>query len=565
MSAMTASAARPLLRIAPGLDLPLDATTQKLAFLGRTGSGKTYAAGKVAEEMLDAGAQVIALDPVGVWYGLRIAADGRSPGIKIPVFGGLHGDVPLEPTGGALLADLICDRGISAVIDVSQFESDAQKCRFAADFAARLFFRKKAAPSALMLFLEECQEFIPQNPEREEARMLHDFTRLGKIGRNFGIGLALISQRPQEVNKKVLNMTECMFAFQMTGPHERKTIRQWVEEKGTDLDIVDKLPRFEVGECHVWSPQWLKISETVRIAKKRTFNASSTPSVGSAKRAEPKPLESADLDQLRADMAATIERAKATDVGELQKRIRELERELAKKPAAPAAAPKRVEVPILTDKQMERLEKLSTNITDIGASILMQVSRVAQTLDHSATVQIPSSRSAVAPIQSATREPLPSANAQIGSLTVGERAILTACAQHAETGCAREQLSILCGYKRSSRDKYIQQLTARKLVNVAYGGRFVASEDGIRELGPSFEPLPTGKELCDYWIARLPQGERSILEILIRVFPSALRREQIDEAGYKRSARDKYLQHLAARKLITIESRGEVRAAKELF
>ncbi len=34
--------------------------------------------------------------------------------------------------------------------------------------------------------------------------MLHAFTRLVKIGRNFGIGVSLLSQRPQEVNKKVL-------------------------------------------------------------------------------------------------------------------------------------------------------------------------------------------------------------------------------------------------------------------------------------------------------------------------------------------------------------------------
>ena len=130
------------LRLGPALSLPLDAVTQKTAMLGRTGSGKTYAATKLTEEMLDAGAQIIALDPVGVWYGLRLGADGKSPGISIPVFGGLHGDVPLEPTAGKMIADLIVDRGISAMIDVSQFEHDSEKARFAGDFAARLLDRK---------------------------------------------------------------------------------------------------------------------------------------------------------------------------------------------------------------------------------------------------------------------------------------------------------------------------------------------------------------------------------------------------------------------------------------
>jgi hypothetical protein len=328
MPAKTGGMSKKLI-IAEDLHLPLDAVTQKFAFLGRTGSGKTYAAQKLAEEMLAASGQVVTLDPVGVWYSLRIAADGKSPGIQLPVFGGLHGDVPIEPTGGALIADVIADHGTSAVIDVSQFESDNQKCRFAGEFAARLFFRKKASPSALMLFIEEAQEFIPEKPYREEIRMLHEFKRLGKIGRNFGIGLALISQRPQTVSKEVLNMTECMFAFQMTGPHERKTIRQWVEQKGSDLDIIGLLPGFEVGQAHVWSPQWLKFSKTIKILPKWTVNATSTPAVGSAKRNEPKPLDSADLDRLRTNMAATIERAKATDPRELAKQLAQAQKKIA--------------------------------------------------------------------------------------------------------------------------------------------------------------------------------------------------------------------------------------------
>lgn len=324
------------LAIAKDLTLPLDAVTQKLAFLGRTGSGKTYGATKVAEEMLEAGAQIVALDPVGVWWGLRLDSDGKTPsGFDLPVFGGLHGDIPLEPTSGNLLADLIVDRGISAILDVSQFESDADKARFARDFASRFFFRKKAAPSAVHVFVEECQEFVPQNPMKGEEQMLHAFHRLIKLGRNFGIGVSLISQRPQEVNKKVLNQTELMLAFQMTGPQERKAISAWVSEKGADEDVADVLPRLAVGEPHVWSPQWLDISRTVKISAKRSFNASSTPTVG-AKAVEARPLGSIDLEKLQKAMASTIEKAKADDPKALRSEIAALRRQLEGKGKAPA-------------------------------------------------------------------------------------------------------------------------------------------------------------------------------------------------------------------------------------
>lgn len=184
------------LHIAATLSLPLNAVTQKLAMLGRTGSGKTYGATKLAEEMLDAGAQIVALDPVGAWYGLRLAANGRDAGIAIPVFGGLHGDVPLEPSAGPLIADLIVDRGISAICDVSQFEHDADKIRFATAFSARFFFRKKSAPSAVHVFMEEAQEFLPESPRKEEGTMLHHFRRMWKLGRNFGIGGTIILPTP---------------------------------------------------------------------------------------------------------------------------------------------------------------------------------------------------------------------------------------------------------------------------------------------------------------------------------------------------------------------------------
>jgi DNA helicase HerA-like ATPase len=74
--------------------------------------------------------------------------------------------------------------------------------------------RDAAQPAARLL--REAQELCP----RRSAGVGEDvgaFERLIKLGRNFGIGATLISQRPQAVNKDVLNQTECLLAFQMTG------------------------------------------------------------------------------------------------------------------------------------------------------------------------------------------------------------------------------------------------------------------------------------------------------------------------------------------------------------
>lgn len=370
------------LKIAEDLSLPVDVVTQKLGWIGTTGSGKTYGASKLAELMWDAHAQFIVLDPVGVWYGLRLAKDGKKPSdITIPIFGGLHGDVPLEPTGGALLADLVVDRSLSAIIDVSQFESDAQKARFAADFADRLFFRKKASPSALHLFIEECQEFVPENQQRGEERMLHVFVRLQKIGRNFGIGTSLITQRPQEVAKKALNLAQTLFVFRTTGSHERGAIERWIKDKAiAGQDISAELPKLKTGAPHVWSPEWLDLSRVVHVVEKRTFNASATPEVGAAR--VTRELAPIDLAKIRDQMAATIEKAKADDPRELKKQIAELKRDLAarnktldqvdvetKRIEEKLAKVKPVEKFILTDGDRALLAKTGTMLEQMAGAM----------------------------------------------------------------------------------------------------------------------------------------------------------------------------------------------------
>jgi hypothetical protein len=70
------------LKLADGLTLPLEIVTERSAFIGRTGQGKSYAAQKLAELLHAAGVQFIALDPVGIWWGLRLAANGKDPGLK---------------------------------------------------------------------------------------------------------------------------------------------------------------------------------------------------------------------------------------------------------------------------------------------------------------------------------------------------------------------------------------------------------------------------------------------------------------------------------------------------
>lgn len=61
--------------------IPPEALAHHLAFLGKTGSGKSNAAKVIVEESLDAGERVCVLDPTGAWWVLaRVYPAGMTSG-----------------------------------------------------------------------------------------------------------------------------------------------------------------------------------------------------------------------------------------------------------------------------------------------------------------------------------------------------------------------------------------------------------------------------------------------------------------------------------------------------
>ena len=165
------------------------------------------------------------------------------------------------------------------------------------------------------------------------------------------------------------------------------------------------------------------------------------------------------------------------------------------------------------------------------------------------------------------RAPVPRAAKRVASASSrparGERAIMIAVAQYPE-GCDRPQLSILTGYKRSTRDAYVQRLEKRGFVRID-GDRVLRTAEGVTWLGTDYEPLPTGPDLRDHWIERLPEGESVLLGILVGSYPRWVTNDVLTEStGYKRSTRDAYLQRLEARKLVE-RRRNEARVASALM
>ncbi len=316
------------IKIAEGLSLPTDAVTQTFAQIGKRGAGKTYLASMIAEQMLDAQAQVIVLDPIGNWWGLRVNADGTSKGKDIYVMGGSHGDMPLSAESGKEIAKILTEKNLSVVLDISEFRKNERK-RFVTDFAEEFFHLKKANPSAVHIFLEESQKFVPQRVMKDDARMLGAWEDIVRLGRNYGIGCSLISQRPQSVNKEVLSQVECLCVLQVVGRHERKALEEWVKEAGEERDIVDKLPGLKTGEGYVWSPSWLRIFKKVKFNKKTTMDTGATPKLGKATKVAK--LSKMDIKKLQKFMTDVAEKTQKElkDTKDFKNEISRLNKELS--------------------------------------------------------------------------------------------------------------------------------------------------------------------------------------------------------------------------------------------
>jgi hypothetical protein len=368
------------IHLAKGLDLPADeAATQRYALVGLPGMGKSNAAGVLIEALLDHKEQVIVLDPASIHWSFRLEADGKTPAYNIVVMGGDHGDIPLTPTSGKLVAETLAGSNTSAVIDLSDFTIGDQR-RFVTDFAEAFFHAKKRNRSPVMVVLEEAHEFIPQQVGTDQARMFGALKRANKIGRNYGIGWTYMDHRPQELNKAVLNLVSNLFVFGMSGKHERKAITDWLVESevGGHDKLEAQLATLPIGTAQVWSPRWLKVDGQFQFPLKRTYDAGKTPVRGQSV-VSLKPINVAALAKAMGEIETA---AKQNDPKALQRRIADLEGQLkARPPTAHVAAPVKIVekekiVYALVREDFAAMDGLVAEV-DKQAAILIQTAHAA--------------------------------------------------------------------------------------------------------------------------------------------------------------------------------------------
>lgn len=537
------------LQVAPGVVLPLDIITQSTGVLAKKGAGKTNLGVVIVEEAYAAGVPVVVVDPKGDWYGIRSGADGNPKGgLPIPVFGGLHGDIPLEPTAGAYLADLVREKGLSVVLDVSEF-SGTDRRRFLTAFADRLYRIDSREP--MLLMLEEAHEYIPQGVTGEDAKMVGVFERIVKLGRWKGIGIMMMTQRSASLNKNVLTQVDNLFMLRTGSPQDRAAVQSWIAGHGDAREIIDSLPGLATGEFWLWQPER---GEPVRVRARmrNTYDAGATPKIGEKPR-PPATLADVNLSEISSAMHETIERAKADDPVELRRQIKALQATLAAIPAGSVGTPEPVIVEV--EKIVEVVPPwVAVELTAVRGDILAAHKRLSELGERLADIPVAvktSRRTLPIPARAIRLETGPTTQPTLAvtepkvgpsggsgasdvnrSLSPTEQKVLAALATRAgfpDRTLTATQIALRAGVSKTS-SSYVgglRNLVHDGLIESPARKVYSITDAGAGRVGPIELPPTDGAGLLEWWAVRLPPTQVAILRELVAVHPGSLPSEVI--------------------------------------
>ena len=552
----------------------------RAVFLANSGAGKSWLIRRVAEQAIGK-VQVILIDPEGEFASLREKYD--------VILCGKGQDVPVEVRSAAMLAAKLLELRASVVVDLYELHPQERQ-RFVKLFCDALVNCPKGLYHPVLIILDEAHDYVPEGKPSEATYAVE---ALASKGRKRGQCLVLASQRISKLSKNAA--AECNNKL-IGRASQDIDMKRAGDELGFSKDRLFSLRQLKPGEFFAFGPAISDEVRKVKVGEVRTTHAK----VGyrtAARLPAPSAVIRRVLGALK-DLPAESE-AEAKTVADLKRENVTLRQRLtaAGKHVCPKVGndPKALEQAVAEGHRQAAAEMMSllqvakqviqgarnaVNHPDADRLLRQDATAVVERHPkprfekggergpnpHPPTVAQKERACVIVrevnAIEAGTRTARQTA-VPVEGLTRGEEAILNAVAQYAE-GMTREHITVQLGYKRSSRDTYLQRLKTRGLIGQV-GGRIVATEAGVAVLGDRYEPLPSGQELQAKVMRDLPEGERRILAVVIGQYPEAVRREDIDvSTGYKRSSRDTYIQRLISRQLVT-NGGGRVRASDDLF
>lgn len=526
--------------------IPDAALDDRLAIVGTSGSGKTYAAGTAVERLLSTGARVGIIDPLDVWWGLRLKEDGARPGFPVVIFGGGHGDLPITEHSGAVIGETAANMAESFIVSLGGLGTKSAERRFMLAFLEKMYRRATGEP--LHLIFDEADLWAPQRTSEPQLQSLME--QIVRRGRVKGFIPWLITQRPAVLSKDVLSQADGLVAMKLTSSQDRDAIGGWIEGQADRADekrMLARLPQLPRGRGVVWIPGRGILDEVIFPAK-QTYDSSRTPKRG-------EPVRTATL--------------KPIDIGAVKSRLAAIETEASR----PKAGRKGVvdALPVISDRAIKEAEERGRRLGyDDGKRVgyaegYRTAQREAQIAVAGLKPPADSNVTAIkpAPVRTAPAPAPPGEAPAIGA----ERKPLAVLARAYPGGLTEAQWATLAGLKRTGGTwaTYRSRLKTAGLIE-QQADLWKATPLGVAAAGDTPPAAETTEERLVMWKKAVGAAGK-LLDVLAGYYPAEITKAELAaECGLEPSGGtfSTYLSRLSGNGLI--ERNGDsVKASDDLF
>lgn len=484
----------------------IDYAGQGNAILGIRDAGKTYTALKAAEELIESGIPIIAYDPVGVWKNLKVGT-GKHKGYPVVVAGGEGADIRLTATNAVDIVRAAMKENISLVIDLYSPEliHKSTWIKIVQETVDLLMYENKSY-SMRHIFVEEAAEFIPQRIQPQQSKVYASLERLARMGRNARLGMTIINQRAEEVNKAILEICAMCLLHRQIGKNSLKSIQQWLDLRQLDdvADIIKSLPNLSQGQC--WIIGQTAQPKLIQIAKRNTAHP------------DPKNWKDPEIKAATVDVSAFVSKMnQQLHKKEAPKKLtNELKQNADEFQKLREAAQRNSDAYRELQKKCTELQKeimtLRSALSSIGKIIAHSASKPSVNVEavnpESIRVHLPM-RISVPKQPKPTPIPrsLPAATGT--NLGKAARTILNFLGTYENRSFTKAQVAIACGYSASSGgfNNALSELNTAGVLN-REGGKLSA----VPPLPFEIEPQPYSIETFK---SKLGKCEREIYEVLL--------------------------------------------------
>jgi len=242
------------------LDIKEHLIERGVAILGLRGSGKSYTAAVICEQLLEAGQPVVIIDLIGEHFTLRE---------RFPVLIAASGDAPYADVKGLTadsaprLAEFVVEHGLSLILDLSHGRM-ADRLRILGEFLEAFYRAEEKHRHPYVVILDEAHRVLPEKGvvrlkeiKKAQEKVEHYVYELSATGRHMAIGPVVVARRSAEISKLILSQCEVRILHKLVDPTDLKYASNWLTKE--EIERLRSLNKGEAVVVGLGEPVWIKV------------------------------------------------------------------------------------------------------------------------------------------------------------------------------------------------------------------------------------------------------------------------------------------------------------------